>query len=114
MITQNRQKSNANFIKKKLNELWHVIISHLSKYIAKTLNKLSNIVLGYQNNEIEYFDLNLLFTIVGFSIYKCNVVSENRTKHCNLLKLFYYECKIAYMYNLTKGHMSSVLKLFIE
>ena len=97
-----------------LNELWHVIISNLSKYIAKPLNKLSNIVLGYNNNEIEYFDLNLLFTIVGFSIYKYNVVSENRRKYCNLLKLFYYECKLAYMYHMTKGHMSYVLKLFVE
>ena len=65
------------------NKLWHVIISNLSKYIAKTLNKLSNIVPGYNNSEIEHFDLNLLFTIVGFNIYKYNVVSENRTKHCN-------------------------------
>ena len=45
------------------NELWH---------------QLSNIVLGYNNIEIEHFDLNLLFTIVGFSIYKYNVVSDNR------------------------------------
>jgi len=54
-----------------------------------------------------YFDLYLLFTIVGFSIYKYNVESENRTRHCNLLKLFYYECRIAY-------HTTTVLKRFLE
>ena len=69
-----------------LNELWHVILFNLSKYRAKPLKQLSNIVLGYNNNEIDYtyFDLDLLFTIAGFSI------RENGTKHCNLLKLFYY------------------------
>jgi len=75
-----------------LNELWQVIISNQNiNIITKPLNKLSKIVLWYNNNEIEYFDLNLLFTIVRFSIhvYKYNV-SDNRTKHCNLMKLFYY------------------------
>ena len=56
-----------------------------------------------------YFDLYLLFTIVGFSIYKYIVESENRTRHCNLLKMLYYECRIAYMY-----HTTTVLKRFLE
>ena len=30
--------------------------------------------------------VTILFTMTGFSIYKYNVVSEDRTKHCNLLK----------------------------
>jgi len=38
----------------------------------------------------------------------------NSVDICLLLKLFYYECKIAYMYRMTKSHMSFVLKLFVE
>ena len=95
-----------------LNELCHVIISNLSKHIAKSLKQFSNIVLGYNYTENEYFDLNLLFAIVGFSIHSYNDVSKNRTKHCNLLKLCNYKCKLTCSI-IQKGHMS-VLKLCVE
>jgi len=82
----------------------------VSENITKHCNLLKFTIVGFSvykynvvsKNRTKHCNL-LKFTIVGFSIYRYNVVSKNRMKHCNLLKLFYYE-----------GHMSSVLKLFVE
>ena len=86
-------------------------LSTKSKYFKKRVQETSLFtIVGFSIYKYNVVSENitkhcnlLKFTIVGFSIYKYNVVSKNRTKHCNLLKLFYYE-----------GNMSSVLKLFVE
>ena len=56
------------FIKcQSLDDLWKGIEHKLSRYSSKPIRILSNIVLGYKHNELEYFDLDLLFSIVGFT-----------------------------------------------
>jgi hypothetical protein len=42
---------------------------------------LKHIVLGYKIDEKNYLALNLLITVVGFSIYKSYYVSEQKTKY---------------------------------
>jgi len=67
---------NHFFIKcQSLDDLWKGIEDKLSRYISKHFRILSNIVLGYKH-ELENIYLNLLFSIVGFAIFKFNVLSR--------------------------------------
>ena len=54
---------------------------------------LKHLVLGYKIFDETYFWLNLLLTIIGFSIYKAYYVSEHRTKHVNTFDIFVKELK---------------------
>jgi len=67
-----------------------------------------------KHNELEYFDLNLLFSIVGFTIFKFNVLNERKTKPCNIMNIFYFECNIAYQYLKIKNQQSPLLWQFID
>jgi hypothetical protein len=52
---------------------------------------LKHIVFGYKIFDKDYFDLNFLLAILGFSIYKAYYVSEQKTKQVNLYSLFVRE-----------------------
>lgn len=49
---------------------------------------LQNLVLGYKINDYEYWDLNLIFTLISFSIYKVFYISEQRSKVIDIYEIF--------------------------
>ena len=49
---------------------------------------LKHIVLGYKTDDKNYLALNILITVVGFSIYKS---SEQKTKYINVHRIFVNE-----------------------
>ena len=49
---------------------------------------LKSIVLGYKTNEIGYYELNYLLTIIIFTIYKSYCVSEHKKTHVNVYTIF--------------------------
>jgi hypothetical protein len=55
---------------------------------------LKHIVLGYKIDDKNYFALNFLITVVGFSIYKSYYISEQKTKYIDVYRIFVNE----YMY----------------
>jgi hypothetical protein len=46
-----------------------------------------HIVLGYKIDDKNYFALNFLITVVGFSIYKSHYISEQKTKYINIYRI---------------------------
>ena len=52
---------------------------------------LKHLVLGYKIFDKEYFYFNYILTIVGFSIYKANYLSEQKTKRIDVFNVFRYE-----------------------
>ena len=60
---------------------------------------LKNIVVGYKIDEDEFIDFNIIFTIIGFSIYKAFYMSEQRTKSINVYTVFKNEFKEYFNFN---------------
>ena len=52
---------------------------------------LKHIVLGYKIDDKNYFALNILIKVVGFSIYKLYYISEQKTKYVNVYRIFVNE-----------------------
>jgi hypothetical protein len=52
---------------------------------------LKHIVLGYKIDDKSYLALNVLITVVGFSIYKSYYISEQKTKYINVYRIFVNE-----------------------
>jgi hypothetical protein len=52
---------------------------------------LKHIVLGYKIDDKNYLALNVLITVVGFSIYKSYYISEQKTKYINVYRIFVNE-----------------------
>ena len=75
-----------------LKQFWDQI-----KKLLKTIHfdfniTLVHLVIGYKIYDREYFDINYLFSILAFSIYKSYYVSEQKTKNIDVFKLF--ACKL--------------------
>ena len=49
---------------------------------------LKHILLGYKIDDKNYLALNLLITVVGFSIYKSYYISEQKTKYIDVYRIF--------------------------
>jgi hypothetical protein len=56
--------------------------------VIETKIILKHIVLGYKIDDKNYFELNYLITVVGFSIYKLYCISEQRKKCINVYRIF--------------------------
>ena len=62
-----------------LNEFWNKIIELFKLCgISNNIKSLNNIIVGYKIDNPEYQDINKLFALVGFSIYKAYFISEAR------------------------------------
>ena len=69
-----------------LDILWDIILKFLSKIgYKKNMKLLEVIVLGYKTGNEAYDEINLLFSMLGFIIYKMYHRSERRSKFCNSL-----------------------------
>ena len=53
--------------------------------------KLKHLIFGYKIIDNNYYGVNYLITILGFSIYKSYYLSEKKTKNVNVYKFFIYE-----------------------
>ena len=52
--------------------------------ISNNMNTLKHIVIGYKINSPEYFVINEILAIIGFSIYKTYFISESRLKKVDI------------------------------
>lgn len=66
--------------------------------IQRNIRSLKFIILGYKISDPQYFFINIVITIVGFSIYKSYFCSENWTKQYDIFKLFKSEIEIIAAY----------------
>ena len=69
-----------------LDILWDIILKFLAKIgYKKNMKLLEVIVLGYKTGNEAYDEINLLFSMLGFIIYKMYHRSERRSKFSNSL-----------------------------
>ena len=83
------------FILCKLNENFLNKIYTLLKFlnINNQILTLKNAVVGYKIDNVGYYEINHLLTLVYFSIYKAFCVSNNRTSVTNMFNIFKQELK---------------------
>lgn len=56
--------------------------------ISNIMKTLKHIVIGYKINSPEYFVINEILSIIGFSIYKAYLISESRVKKIDTFLVF--------------------------
>ena len=74
----NITKKNWQEVKKKTTNL----------YIGDHVFNLEPLVFGYKIYDQAYFDLNLLITLICFSIYKAYYISNQKQKKVDIFKIF--------------------------
>ena len=57
-------------------------------YIGNHVFNLESLVFGYKIYDQAYFDLNLLITLIFFSIYKAYYISNQKQKNVDIFKIF--------------------------
>ena len=57
-------------------------------YIGDHVFNLESLVFGYKIYDQAYFDLNLLITLICFSIYKAYYISNPKQKKVDIFKFF--------------------------
>jgi hypothetical protein len=57
-------------------------------YIGDHVFNLETLVFGYKIYDQAYFDLNLLITLILFSIYKAYYISNQKQKKVDIFKIF--------------------------
>ena len=79
---------------KTLNEFWNKIIELLNVCgVSNNIKSLKNIIIGYKIDNPEYQNINKLYALVGFSIYKAYFISESKIKPINYFSIFCQEFK---------------------
>ena len=73
---------------KMVSNFWKIMYELLSKIGFTNKIQLNHFVFGYKIYDKDYWDLNIIFTVLGFSIYKAFYVSELRKKSVDILKIF--------------------------
>ena len=56
--------------------------------IPNNIQTLRNIVIGYKIEQIDYMYINIIFSLIGFSIYKAYYASDCRQKHIDTFNIF--------------------------
>ena len=67
---------------------WQSVSEIFGKIGITNKIKLKHIVIGYKIYDMEYDHINLILTILGFTIYKAFYVSELRRKSVDYMKIF--------------------------
>ncbi|XP_060586418.1 uncharacterized protein LOC132742114 [Ruditapes philippinarum] len=82
-----------------VNVFWEKILYIFQECgIQRNIRRLDILIFGYKISQEEYFYINVILTIVGFSIYKAYFCSNNWSNKFNILKLFKTEFEIIYQY----------------
>ena len=72
--------------------LWnHVTIFFKSVGYDKNIRNLTYIVLGYKVKSEAYRDINIIFSLIGFVIYKAYHISERRSHAIDQIRLLTFE-----------------------
>ena len=80
-----------------------------------SFKELKYLIIGYKPIQKQYFDLNLILSIIGYSIFKGYCISENRKKYIDLLYLTKAEfLKISEIVMLLKFKHSKLLSKFVD
>ena len=77
----------CNFLK----YFWVNIHDLLKRCNVQFSLKLKHLVFGYKISDKNYFWLNYILTIIGFSIYKAYYVSEQKSKQIDVYRIFMNE-----------------------
>ena len=88
--------------------------------IFKEICNIRNIVLGYSfehhKQNLNIWQLNLIFNIIGFSIYKAYIISNQRTEDMNVISIFLkeiYKTKEYFDFKKEKRHiLDNFISLF--
>ena len=100
---------------KVLSQFWHSVYEILGKIGITIKFKLRHIVIGYKINDMEYDNLNLILTVLGFSIYKAFYMSEERKKYVDTLKIFKTEFNAYFEYVIkVKANKSNMIWKFYK
>ena len=88
---------------------WRKVIFILKNCgIANKVKSIKNIIIGYKINQTEYSDVNTIFSLIGFSIYKSYFISESRTIKIDCFKIFQQEFqKLLTLYNFENIKLSN-------
>ena len=78
------------FISCSYNKTYWMKINKLLKYlqIGEHVLSLKSLVLGYKINDRNYYELNLLLTLIYFSIYKAYYVSNQKENVIDIFNIF--------------------------
>jgi len=71
--------------------------------VSKQVRSLQYLVIGYKSERLEYNWINVLFSYIGFAIYKSYFCSERRKKQFNILNILIEELKVLETYCHTKN-----------
>ena len=75
--------------------IWKIVVNIFSRCgLTQKIKLLKNIILGYRIGNDSYTDVNLIFTILGFCIYKAYILSEYRAKYVDIFHIFHSEMKV--------------------
>jgi len=82
--------------------------------ITQPIRKLAYIVLGYNISNPEYVFVNLIFSILGFSIYNSYFLSDNRRDYCDVLRVFKNEFHLLFLFYGTRNASDNCLNIFAK
>jgi hypothetical protein len=71
-------------------------------YIGDHVFNLESLVFGYKIYDQAYFDLNLLITLIFFSIYEAYYISNQKQKKVDIFKIFKDEVNNVFDTNIFK------------
>ena len=77
-----------------LETFWEKIYITLKSIGFSKKISLPHLVIGYKINDCEYWDLNVILTLISFSIYKTFYISEQRSKMINAFEIFKKEFRL--------------------
>ena len=75
---------------------------------------LKNLVTGYKIEDVEYYVLNHIITIVCFVIYKCFYLSEKRTKYVNMMSVLKNEIDTQILYHPENSFLRKFQRKILE
>ena len=93
---------------------WRKVILILKKcVIESSVKSIKNIVIGYKINQTEYSDVNTIFSLIGFCIYKSYFISESRTTKIDCFKILQQEFqKLLTLYSFENIKLSNFILSF--
>lgn len=101
-------------------EFWEKVKNMLTfvKFSPHILN-LENLIIGYKILDESYYAINYILTVILFSIYKANCISNNKEKQIDIFKIFKAEIDEIILLNTFKQKNNTLpiikkIKLYLD
>jgi hypothetical protein len=94
--------------------LWEQIQTVLRCCNIQKRISFQDIIIGYKVNFTEYNEINLFLSQVTYTIYKCYMMSERRTKLTNMMKILYYDMLTLDKYLDKSNTSNTIIKKIIK